>query len=196
MWTIFAFGITSYSIVRILKYRKSIRNLRLGRDGERVVGQYLELLRENGYRVFHDLIGEGFNLDHVVVSEHGIFVIETKTYSKPTKGNPTINYDGRTIKLGSLDIGVKAITQARSEVTWLKQILKESTGKDFKIQPAIVFPGWFVDPTPEGKRSDVWVLSPKALPKYIGNSKKSISRDDMMLASFHISRFIRSCNGK
>jgi hypothetical protein len=160
------------------------------------VGQYLELLREKGCRVFHDLIGEGFNLDHVVISEHGIFAIETKTYSKPSKGNLKITYDGRTLKLGSLDIGDKAITQARSEATWLRGILKESTGKDFKIQPVIVFPGWYVECSPEGKRSGVWVLNPKALPTFIGNTTESVSKEDMMLASYHISRFIRSGNRK
>ena len=196
VWTILALAITTYSAFKIFGYRERIKRLKLGRDGERAVGQYLELLREKGYRVFHDLIGEGFNLDHVVVSEHGIFVIETKTYSKPLKGNPKINYDGCTLKLGSLDIGEKVVNQARAEATWLRGVLKESTGRDFTVQPVIVFPGWYVESTPEGKRSDVWVLNPKALPTFIGNTTESVSNEDMMLASYHISRFIRTGSGK
>ena len=47
------------------------------------MGQLLENLRADGARVFHDLVGEGLNIDHVVVSPHGIFVLETKTWSKP-----------------------------------------------------------------------------------------------------------------
>lgn len=196
LWTILAIAITTYSVFKVLGIRQKVRSLKLGRDGERAVGQYLELLREKGCRVFHDLIGEGFNLDHVVVSEHGIFVIETKTYSKPSKGKPTVNYDGHTLKLGSLDIGNKAIIQARAEAGWLNQVLKESTGKEFKIQPVIVFPGWYVESSQDGKHSDVWVLNPKGLPKFIDGATKSISRENMMLVSFHISRFIRSGNGK
>ena len=63
-------------------------------DWERAVGQTLEALRRKGYRVFHDLIGEGFNLDHVIISEHGVFSVETKTYSKPAKGGCKIIYNG------------------------------------------------------------------------------------------------------
>lgn len=55
-----------------------IRNIKLGRDGERDVGQFLERLRENGAKIFHDIPGDGFNLDHVVVHSSGVYVIETK----------------------------------------------------------------------------------------------------------------------
>lgn len=39
-----------------------------GPNGERAVGQYLELLREQGVKVFHDIPSDNFNLDHVLVS--------------------------------------------------------------------------------------------------------------------------------
>lgn len=67
-----------------IHFRK-LRNLKLGRNGERAVGQYLELFRESGCHVYHDILGKGFNFDHVVISNKGIFVVETKTYSKPHK---------------------------------------------------------------------------------------------------------------
>jgi Nuclease-related domain len=72
-----------YAGWRFRVIRKQVRQLRQGRDGERVVGQFLERLREGGGQVFHDIPGEGFNLDHVVISTHGIYAIETKTLSKP-----------------------------------------------------------------------------------------------------------------
>jgi hypothetical protein len=59
--------------------RKRIKELRLGRDGEKIVAEQLECLRESGAQVFHDVPGDGFNLDHVVISNHGIYAIETKT---------------------------------------------------------------------------------------------------------------------
>ncbi len=75
LWTFLSVGLIPYCIFRIAGCKKRLRSLKLGRDGERAVGQYLELLREKGYRIFHDLIGENFNLDHVIVSNHGILVI-------------------------------------------------------------------------------------------------------------------------
>jgi hypothetical protein len=52
--------------IRFRAIRIEAKRLRLGRDGERSVGQLLEGLRVNGAQVFHDLPGNGFNVDHVV----------------------------------------------------------------------------------------------------------------------------------
>lgn len=79
IYALMALGITVYCVWRITKLRRKIRAVKLGRDGERVVAQYLDDLRGSGARVLHDLLADGFNLDHVVVSERGIFAIETKT---------------------------------------------------------------------------------------------------------------------
>jgi len=52
-----------------------------GREGERIVGQFLENARADAARVFHDLVGAGLNVNHVVVSPHGVFALETKSHS-------------------------------------------------------------------------------------------------------------------
>ena len=194
-WSIVAIGITIFSLIRLGSYRKRMKSLKLGRDGERAVGQYLELLREKGCRVFHDLIGDNFNLDHVVVCEHGIFSIETKTYSKPTKGNATVVFNGKDILIDGFSTDKRIITQAYAEASWLQSILSESTGKSYPVRPVVVFPGWYVETKQGKKKNGLWVLNPKALPAFIENTPKSLTKEDMMLASFHISRFIRASNG-
>ncbi len=76
-----------YGILKYFDFKRTAERLRRARDGERVVGQFLETLRAGGSRVFHDLVGDGFNIDHVVVSPHGIFALETKSNSKPGEGD-------------------------------------------------------------------------------------------------------------
>lgn len=71
--------------------------LRLGMEGEKYVGQSLEALRRQECQGFHDLLGDGFNIDHVVVAPQGVFVIETKTRSKPARGPVTIDFDGERV---------------------------------------------------------------------------------------------------
>jgi len=79
LWTIlFALSV----IVTAWKLRPKlarIKNIKQGRDGEKAVGQYLENLRQEGAKVFHDIRGDNFNVDHVVIGPTGLFVIETKT---------------------------------------------------------------------------------------------------------------------
>ena len=82
---------------KFFSVRKRNRALRLGEEGEKAVGQSLEDLRSRGCRVFHDIVADGFNIDHVVVSPRGIFVIETKTYSKSNRGKGVIEFDGEHI---------------------------------------------------------------------------------------------------
>jgi hypothetical protein len=85
-WAFTALAVVTVGYVaqRIWGLRKTIRQLRHGRDGERIVAEQLECMREQGAQVFHDVPGEGFNLDHVVISTHGIYAVETKTRSKPS----------------------------------------------------------------------------------------------------------------
>ena len=49
-----------------------IRQLKLGRDGEKIVGQTLDELRKDDTQIFHDIPAKGFNLDHVVVHKSGM----------------------------------------------------------------------------------------------------------------------------
>ena len=192
--TLVACVITAVSIYKLLGYRKHVIRLRLGRDGERAVGQYLELLREKGYRVFHDLVGDNFNLDHVIVCAHGIYVIETKTYSKNERGTQKIVFNGNEIIVNGFNTGEKIVTQANAQAKWLQTIIKDSTGKSFPVKPVVVFPGWYIE-SKKTQQNNLWVLNPKALPAYIGNAPKSLANEDVTLVSFHISRFIRVSQG-
>lgn len=191
-YTIIVLFVSTFCIIKLFKIRKKIINLRLGRDGERVVGQYLEGLRENGYKVFHDIVGNMFNIDHVIISEHGIFVVETKTYSKPNHGSANIVYDGFNISINGLKPLSDILIQARAEANWLQNMLKESSGKDVIIKPIIVFPGWNVDNKQAGFNPEVWVINPKALRAFIPKSGMSLSKEDVALHSYNISRYIRS----
>jgi hypothetical protein len=194
--TVFAALVLVFVAFKINKAFKEVKSLRLGRAGERMVGECLDALREDGHRIFHDILGDNFNLDHVIVSTKGIFVIETKTYSKPVKGDDKIRYDGEQIIIAGRKPATEPLVEVTAAANWLRKILKESTGKDYSIKPVVVFPGWFVETKEDGWKSAVWVMNPKALQTFIDNEKDKISHDDMMLATFHLSRYIRTKKDK
>ncbi len=188
--TIVAIGISIYSFFRILKLRKRLRALRLGRDGEKAVGQTLDALKRKGYRVFHDLVGSEFNLDHVIVCEHGVFSIETKTYSKPEKGACKIIYSEEGISVDGYKPEKKILIQVKAQKNWLEKQIVNLTGIKLTVKSVIVFPGWYIENRNKG--NDVWVLEPKALPTYIGNSPKILTEEKVRLISNHISSYIRT----
>ena len=150
----------------------------------------LELLREQGIKVFHDIQGNGFNLDHVLVGAQGVFVIETKTYSKPLKGECKIVYDGEKLSYNGDFESDKPIMQAKAGAQWLKNLLKSSTAKDFNVHPVVVFPGWFTESKVPSR--DIWILNPKGLDKFMRNSKISLSSEDVALITNRIEIYIKN----
>lgn len=84
--TVLAFISVLYSIYQVRKMRPKLRAFKLGLEGEKVVGQSLEELRSGGAIILHDIMADGFNVDHVVISPKGLFVIETKPAANPMAG--------------------------------------------------------------------------------------------------------------
>jgi Nuclease-related domain. len=176
--------------IKLISARKKKDQLILARDGEKIVAENLDILKRDGDTVFHDILGDHFNIDHVVLSLHGIFIVETKTRSKSYRKNPSVVYDGKRVLIDGRESDRNPVEQVIAQANWLSKQIQSSTGKQFPIRPVIVFPGWFVEPSSQD--TPVWVLNPKALPSFIQREPISISESDLCLLSYHLSRIIRS----
>jgi len=192
IFSVFAIVVAAYTTRKILLVKRQLKTLRLARDGEKIVGQFLESLRENGYRVLHDIVGDKFNIDHLLIGPKGIFTIETKTLNKPAKGEPRVDYDGTQILVNGFKPDRDPVIQAKSQAKWIKELVKELTGKTIIVRPAVVYPGWYINPMPKGSRPEVWVLNPKALPAYIENADGALSDEDIRSFTYHLSRYVRN----
>jgi hypothetical protein len=179
----------AYTVVSVTRAKRTIHALGLARDGERIVAEQIDQLKQQGAAVIHDVVGDGFNIDHVILSTKGVFVAETKTRSKPKRGSPTVSYDGKTLKVAGFTPDRDPVSQARANARWIAKSLSESTGKSFPTKAVVLFPGWFVEPIPPNH--DIWILEPKALPTFIANELTKISEEDLHLAVFHLSRMVR-----
>lgn len=166
--------------VRRLVFEK--RNWEQGREGEIEVGQCLEELRAKGYTIFHDIqcisSGKQFNIDHVVVSQHGIFAIETKTPSKPLLRNNQVNFDGKnriTFSGGRWD--EETIPQAIRNARWLSdKILPKRKGQAYPVIPVVVYPAWSVNGLATKR---VWVFNPKQLQWEIPKEPPSLTPEEV-----------------
>jgi hypothetical protein len=190
LYTITAAVLVLWGGVRLFQLSKRSKQLKLGRDGERSVGQYLERLRDSGARILHDVPTGSGNLDHVVVAPEGLFVIETKTWSKPHP-DAQIEFDGERILKAGQEPDRDPIKQVRAEVDWLRRMLEESTGRRFPVRGVVVFPGWWVQRTHREKKSDAWVLEPKALPSFIEHQPTVLTPEDVQLAAYHLGRYVK-----
>ena len=191
LYTLVAAPFIVYAGRKAFLAKRKIRNLKQGREGEKAVGQYLDRLRGEGYQIFHDLVADGFNLDHVLVGPSGVYAVETKTISKPPKGEAVVQYDGEKVTVAGFEPDRDPIQQVKASSSWLRELIEESTGKKFKVRPVLLYPGWYINNKSKG--SEVWVLNPKALPAFLKNENTEMHNEDVHLVSYHLSRYIRTC---
>ena len=194
--TILAIAVTAFSWWRLRKVLQDLRQLRRGSQGEKVVGQMLETLRADGYQVFHDIPCKSgdrkFNIDHVIVGPQGTFTIETKTKSKPMRGSVEVVFDGEKITANGWTPERDPVVQAKAEYKWLHDMLQNSTGRSFWIQPVILYPGWYVRENTQ--ETSVWVLNPDRLRKKIQAQQKRLKPEDIALIADRIAVHVRSCD--
>jgi hypothetical protein len=179
-----------YSFYRIRRIRERLRQLRLGRDGERAVAQYLEWFRSAGFFVFHDVPSGDANVDHVLIGPKGVFSIETKTWSKPRRGECKVTVQDGVIRANGRPLDRDPLVQAKAQAGWLRQFFAESQFK-VSVQPVVVIPGWFVEPF-DMKKAGAWVLEVKALEKFIDHEPDRLTRDEIKAMGSALSSYIRS----
>lgn len=179
-----------YAIWSILRGRKHIRRIKLGRDGERAVADYLEWFRTSNYFVFRDVPNGDANLDHVLIGPSGVFTIETKTLTKPQRGQCRITVVNGVIRANGNTLDRNPIIQAKAQAGWLKSFLAESQ-LPAPVQPVVVFPGWFVEPF-DMRAAGAWVLEVKALSRFIENEPERLSREQTQAMASALRSHIRA----
>ena len=166
------------------KLRKEAKCYEQGSLGEKIVGEELENLKQEGCKIFHDITinSANFNIDHVILSKHGIFAVETKTISKPKAGE--ISSNGKVVFYSEQNPDKKPIEQAVNNARSLRSYLKDNTGRDFQVQPVLVYPGWYVKDYTDSK---IWVLNPKVLRFKIDKQPENMIQADYDKAELYLS---------
>ncbi len=159
-------GWVALLLPRMWKTARELWDYRLGYTGERVVGEALNQLLADGFRVFHDLPFDGFNIDHVVVGPPGVFVFETKTRRKTVKDDGQkvyrVAFDGSALRWPDGKVDSYGLDQAARNAKTLSQYLANSAAERVWVQPVLVLPGWMVERKAVGA---VNVLNPKEIRK-------------------------------
>lgn len=154
------------------------RDCRLGWEGELAVAEALLPLAAKGFRIFHDVPANRFNIDHVVVGPTGVFAIETKVRIKRAgTGAHKLKFDGENLIFPNYTT-VKPIQQAEAQARWLHDFLSSAIAKQVRVQPVLCLPGWYVDRTGRGK---VAVQSAKNCHKYFEVAQQGSVLDEQTI---------------
>jgi hypothetical protein len=187
LFTAVALISVAYAVIRIVRAIPLAKALKLGAEGERSVAFQLDALRAKGYQVFHDFLGAGFNIDHVLIGPAGVFTIETKTRTKPEREKATVSYDGRSVRIAGWEPSRNPVIQARAQAAWLREMLRQHAETDVWVRSVVVFPGWWIDES-ANQTSDTWVLNPDRLPAYLERQPNVLSKEAQHLLATHVRR--------
>lgn len=175
LYTLLFLGCGFYAGWHLRKLAQTRRNLRHGEEAERAIGSLLETIGPKfGFRVYHDLIGDGFNVDHILIGPRGVFCVETKYRSKPARGQTVIDYDGSTLHINSGPADEAIVIQAKAQGRYLRELLASDEQRVW-VQPLVTFPGWYVKTTRPLERRDVLVLNDKQLEHYLNSQPEQFA---------------------
>lgn len=154
---------------RVLGSIKSYLNYQLGFKGERFVAEELNQLLSRGWRIFHDVPFNGYNVDHVAVGPVGVFAVETKTKRKwrdraIVHPAHVVVWDGQQLKWPSGTKNDFGLDQATRNAKTIGEFLSKATGERVECHPVLTLPGWWIEPAGRGA---VIVASTKGLHKVL-----------------------------
>ncbi len=128
-------------VVSLVFYRIKLPTIK-GAIGESRIARQLRKLKDDQYKILNDVLiisgDRSSQIDHIVVSVYGIYVIETKNYSGWIFGNENSEYWTQSIYKTKTKFR-NPIKQNWGHVSALKKALSDF--KQIKYKPIVVFVG-------------------------------------------------------
>src|SRR5207247_505696 len=138
LWLWIAIVATAAAAIWYWRLFSIARRFNRGERGERHVADVLEELRSEGYKPIHDIVGNGFNIDHVIVGPAGVFAVETKYRSG--KGQITFR-DTEGVFVGGRLEEKDCLKQARASAAVISDLIHDNCGRREWVTPIVVFVG-------------------------------------------------------
>ena len=137
--------------LRLIRDFQRIRRLKLGLACELAVGQELQRLvrpEAHPYFIFHDIPADTFTIDHVAVTPHGVFVIETRARSHPLdaqgQSQAQVVVEANRLRFPGWSER-QPLRKTRQAVAWLRHWLGRECGTEVPVAGILALPGWDVD---------------------------------------------------
>lgn len=197
-----ALGFILHAVKKVRGLLNKLRNCRKGLEGERLVGEVLNGLCDNKTSfVYHDIPGDQFNVDHILVSTRGVFVIETKHFDREKCHE--FYFDGdmiyRQVKDGKKFLCPKLLPQMDGEACFIQSEIERRTEMKIPIIKVGIIVGSFIH-TPAEISSDksmrtyfdkYWILNEKLFPKMFASEPEIYDISVVKLVASHIKEWIK-----
>ena len=187
VFSIFTVIIFVHGIWKSRKLLRHARNCHKGMEGERLVGEILNKLSDDSTRVFHDVCGDAFNVDHLIISTRGIFTIETKHYDRK-HGHKFLFQGGKVFFNGRQCMSL--LNQMDGEASFIQEKLETLCGRRYPVQKVAVIIGAFIE-NPGKDFSKYWILNENSFPKFFENSKVVLTIEEVRSLAMQVTEWLK-----
>ncbi len=175
------------AVWRLQNFHKQLQRFYRAPEPRQGVAQFLEPLRKHGAHLFHGIASAGMNLDHIVVSRHGIYVIDVQDGAKPWPKS-TLRLDHTHVLVAERLPDRNLAKSVQDQARWLSGMLEQATGKRFPVRGLVVMPQWWVK---QQGTNGVGVLDSKSLCQSIERAADCITPSDLWLVSDQLSQCLQ-----
>lgn len=138
----------SYRLIRTILARRRIRLLR---DANIAIGHQLQRLAASFGRVYHDVSTANGIVDHVIVSQSGVYAVNVIA-NRPSKSG-SVEIQNNDLKFSPGDHGISIVDTIAKSVR-LERELSGMLDHRIKVRSVIAVPGWHIG----GQRSDAHLV--------------------------------------
>ncbi|KJZ11894.1 MULTISPECIES: nuclease-related domain-containing protein [unclassified Halomonas] len=187
-WALYGVLCTLLAIVvsfRLMRDYQRIRRLKLGLACELAVGQELERLirpEAHPYFVFHDVPADTFVIDHVAITPHAVFVIETRArtpaISPAGETEDTVVVEHERLRFPGW-MERRPQRKARQATRWVASWLCRELGQPVPVKGILALPGWKIER--EVPDDDLAVVSGEGLAAHLTDACPGIAPMDPTL---------------
>lgn len=185
-------AIPIFCIVRLWRLMTDRRHCQLGLEGELMVAEELNLLMLEGCRVFHDIPIQYGNVDHVVVSQSGVYSVNTKMLGKlkthDGKQEVTIDHSRNIIQFPDRVYSIP-VSRLTTEAECLSKLLTSAIGEKIEVESMLALPGWFVKE--RIGRGPVFVFNPRNPKVFFVQERKVLTSQQIQRISHQLDQICR-----
>ena len=197
---LFTFSVMIVTVFAISMFRsrgvlKTAKAWRVGRDAERLVGQKLEELCKNDCYIFHDIKikNKDCNIDHLVISNSGIFVVETKARKKTENNRKIVGIDFKNniVRFANKTYDKKSLPQLNANMKWFDEQLYLITKEKYKTKGILIYTDSFINKD-ISKVKGIWVLTQNLVTSFIQHEKTVYQTNQIEWLAAVIEDYLRS----
>ncbi len=156
-----ALCLTVYACTRVALIWRQLAVLRREQMARQNLRSAIDDICARGWLLFDGLSDpRGHLLGSVLAGPGGIFTLVPRFISHGGDLSEKVRQpDADTLMIGTHKLLADPLGQARRAARSLYEVLAAGGLETVAVQPVVVFPGWSVEPPPEGIDQDVWVIS-------------------------------------